>query len=104
MSITSCLRVSLSASVSTDNEHREKRLSVDWWQPDLFRRVLSYSGTFVSQITDPTPIAHGCSAYHDVDPHFVEMTEAPRGLIVYSDFDIANQRLAAALKLRGYQE
>ncbi|HEY1537236.1 MAG TPA: alpha/beta hydrolase-fold protein [Polyangiaceae bacterium] len=145
--------------------------SMAWWHPDLFRRVLSYSGTFVSQITDPTPFPHGCWVYHDVDPHFVQMSEAPKGLIVqrcegamsaigvsnpgpcdtpltqetctavmgctwitdqnkpirawlesadgdlgtngheldpkygtkpYRDFDIANQRMAAALKLRGY--
>ena len=145
--------------------------SMAWWHPDLFRRVLSYSGTFVSQITDPTPFPHGCWVYHDVDPHFVQMSEAPKGLIVqrcegamsaigvsnpgpcdtpltqdacsavagcswitdrnrpvrawlesadgdlgtpghaldpkygptpYRDFDIANQRMAAALKSRGY--
>jgi hypothetical protein len=144
--------------------------SMAWWHPDLFRRVLTYSGTFVSQSTDPSPFPHGCWVYHDVDPHFVVMTEPPLGLIVqhcldpqvmgvgnpgpcdtplsqmaceavagcawnttqnrpirvwiesgdqdlgtdgheldpkygskpYRDFDIANQRMAAALKLRGY--
>ncbi len=56
--------------------------SMAWWHPDLFRRVLSYSGTFVSQITEPTPLPHGCWVYHDLDPHFVELTEPPRGLTV----------------------
>jgi enterochelin esterase family protein len=145
--------------------------SMAWWHPDLFRRVISFSGTFVSQVPDGSPFPHGCWIYHDVDPRFVDMTEPPRGLIVqrcepatgdvghgtpqpcdtpltesacaavagcawnttvnkpvrawlesaaadlgtpgheldpkygpapYRNFDVANQRMAAALALRGY--
>ncbi|HXI60719.1 MAG TPA: alpha/beta hydrolase-fold protein, partial [Polyangia bacterium] len=140
--------------------------SMAWWHPELFRRVISYSGTFVSQVPDGTPFPHGCWVYHDVDPRFVDpMTEPPKGLIVqhceprggdvgssnpgpcdtpltqaacetagctwntkankpirvwiesgqndltiagrhgppeYRDFNLANHRMAAALKARGY--
>jgi len=146
--------------------------SMAWWHPDMFRRVLTYSGTYVSQVPDGSPFPHGCWAYHDVDPHFTSMTDPPAGLIVqhceptsgfvgssnpgpcdtplslmacesvtgcvwndsvnrpirawiesadgdlgtpghlldvkygpvaYRDFDIANQRMAQAFALRGYQ-
>ena len=145
--------------------------SMAWWHPDLFRRVIAYSGTFVSQVPAGAPFPHGCWVYHDVDPHFVMTTEPPIGLIVqhcesasgdkgssnpgpcdtplsqmaceavagcawntkvnkpvrawlesadgdlgtpghllnikygpyeYRDFNLANQRMAQALKLRGY--
>ncbi len=56
--------------------------SMVWWHPDLFRRALTYSGTFVSQITEPTPFPHGCWVYHDIDPHFGLPSEAPHGLLV----------------------
>jgi enterochelin esterase family protein len=57
--------------------------SMAWWHPDLFRRVIAYSGTFVSQVPEGSPFPHGCWVYHDVDPRFVDgVTEAPKGLIV----------------------
>ncbi len=56
--------------------------SMAWWHPDLFRRVIAYSGTFVSQVPPGAPFPHGCWVYHDVDPHFMMTTEPPMGLIV----------------------
>jgi enterochelin esterase family protein len=56
--------------------------SMAWWHPDMFRRVLTYSGTYVSQVPDGSPFPHGCWVYHDVDPHFTSMTDPPMGLIV----------------------
>jgi len=135
--------------------------SMAWWHPDLFNRVLAFSGTFVDQVPANSPFPHGCWVYHDVDPY---NTAAPNGLIVqncqpaagfvgdsapgpcdtplsmsacqaapgcmwnttvnrpvrawiesgtndlgaggapstYRNFDLANQRMAASLKLRGY--
>jgi enterochelin esterase family protein len=135
--------------------------SMAWWHPDLFHKVLTYSGTYVTQVPANSPFPHGCWIYHDVDPYNMAM---PNGLIVqhcesaagftgnsaptpcdtplsqmaceavtgcawntkvnrplriwhesgtndlgaggapggYRNFDLANQRMAAAFKLRGY--
>jgi enterochelin esterase family protein len=136
--------------------------SMAWWRPDYFRRVITYSGTYVTQVPAGSPFPHGCWVYHDVDPYDAA---APNGLIVqhceptagftgdstpgpcdtplsqakceavdgctwntklnrplriwhesaepndlgagqspgsYRNFDLANQRMAAAFKLRGY--
>jgi enterochelin esterase family protein len=101
--------------------------SMAWFHPDLFARVISYSGTFVRQASPEAPAyPHGCWAYHDFDPY--DMT-APNGAIVkepttkpirvwhevgqndlgagsgptsYRDFRLANQRMAASFALKGY--
>ncbi|HXI55706.1 MAG TPA: hypothetical protein VNO55_06585 [Polyangia bacterium] len=136
--------------------------SMAWWHPDYFRRVITYSGTYVTQVPSGSPFPHGCWIYHDVDPYDANM---PNGLIVqhcepaagftgdskpgpcdtplsqakceavtgcawntkvnrplriwhesaepndlgageaastYRNFDLANRRMAAAFKLRGY--
>jgi enterochelin esterase-like enzyme len=101
--------------------------SMAWWHPDLFGRVIAYSGTFVRQASPENPLyPHGCWSYHDYDPYDAT---APNGLIVkeattkpirvwleaaqndsgagsgpgsYRDFRLANQRMAASLKLKGY--
>jgi hypothetical protein len=127
--------------------------SMAWWHPDLFGRVLTFSGTYVNQVPATSPFPHGCWVYHDIDPY---NAAAPNGLIVqscdgaftacapllaqaacqaasgcvwntatnkpirvwlesasgdlgagglpgsYRNFDLANQRMAAALKMRGY--
>jgi hypothetical protein len=135
--------------------------SMAWWHPDLFHKVLTYSGTYVTQVPANSPFPHGCWIYHDVDPYNMAMAN---GLIVqhcesaagftgdsapapcdtplsqmaceavtgcawntkvnrplriwhesgtndlgtpgapgtYRNFDLANQRMAAAFKLRGY--
>ena len=101
--------------------------SMAWFHPDLFARVISYSGTFVRQASPEDPMyPHGCWAYHDFDPY---APAAPNGAIVkepttkpirvwhevgqndmgagsgpgsYRDFPLANQRMAASFKLKGY--
>jgi hypothetical protein len=101
--------------------------SMAWWHPDLFSRVITYSGTFVRQASPEDPLyPHGCWSYHDYDPYDPAM---PNGLIVkepskkpirhwievgtndmgmgggpstYRDFQLANQRMAASYKLKGY--
>ena len=101
--------------------------SMAWWHPDLFRRVISYSGTFVRQASPEDPLyKHGCWAYHDYDPYDAS---APNGVVMkealakplriwieagehdngagsgpgsYRDFRLANQRMAASFKAKGY--
>lgn len=53
--------------------------SMAWWHPDLFRRVIAFSGTFVNQVPASSPFPHGCWIYHDKDPYDMA---APNGLIV----------------------
>ncbi|HEX4405753.1 MAG TPA: alpha/beta hydrolase-fold protein, partial [Polyangia bacterium] len=53
--------------------------SMAWWHPDLFRRVITFSGTFVNQVPASSPFPHGCWVYHDEDPYDAT---APNGLIV----------------------
>jgi S-formylglutathione hydrolase FrmB len=53
--------------------------SMVWWRPDLFRRVITFSGTYVNQVAGGTPFAHGAWIYHDIDPY---QAAAPNGLIV----------------------
>lgn len=101
--------------------------SMAWFHPDYFTRVVAYSGTFVRQASPEDPMyPHGCWAYHDFDPY---QEAAPNGVIVkeatnkpirvwleagendmgansgpssYRDFHLANQRMAASLKAKGY--
>ena len=101
--------------------------SMIWFHPDLFARAITLSGTFVRQASPEDPMyPHGCWAYHDYDPY--DMT-APNGVIVkepttkpirmwlevgqndmgagsgpssYRDFRLANQRMAASFKMKGY--
>jgi enterochelin esterase-like enzyme len=101
--------------------------SMAWWHPDLFGRVITFSGTFVRQASPEDPkYPHGCWSYHDYDPFDMG---APNGLIMreatakpirywlqvsqndsgagsgpgsYRDFRLANQRMAASLKLKSY--
>ncbi|HEY2899251.1 MAG TPA: hypothetical protein VGL59_01660 [Polyangia bacterium] len=135
--------------------------SMIWWHPDLFRLMIGFSPTLVTQVPANSPFPHGCWIYHDIDPY---SATAPNGLVVadcepttgfigdstpgacdtplsqakceavagcawnttinkpiriwhqssqndlgaggspssYRNFDLANQRTAAALKLRGY--
>ncbi|HSZ82234.1 MAG TPA: alpha/beta hydrolase-fold protein [Polyangia bacterium] len=53
--------------------------SMAWWHPDLFRRVITFSGTFVNQVPANSPFPHGCWIYHDEDPYDAA---TPNGLIV----------------------
>jgi iron(III)-enterobactin esterase len=52
--------------------------SMLWWRPDLFRRVITFSGTYVSQVPKTSPFPNGAWIYHDEDPY---NEAAPNGLI-----------------------
>jgi iron(III)-enterobactin esterase len=52
--------------------------SMAWWRPDLFRRVITFSGTYVNQVAKDSPFPNGAWIYHDQDPY---NEAAPNGLI-----------------------
>ncbi|GDY17971.1 ferric enterobactin esterase [Verrucomicrobiota bacterium] len=91
-------------------------LTMAWYHPDLYRRVLSYSGTFVDQQypTDPkTP--HGAWEYHE---HLIAKTDKKplrlwlqvgekdngwdRDEASLHNWVMANERMAAVLAQKGY--
>ncbi|HEY3666144.1 MAG TPA: alpha/beta hydrolase-fold protein [Polyangiaceae bacterium] len=55
--------------------------SAAWWRPDLFRRVMTWSGTYVTQVPSSSPFKNGAWIYHDIDPY---QAAAPNGLIMAS--------------------
>jgi enterochelin esterase-like enzyme len=87
-----------------------------WFRPDLYRRVLTYSGTYVNQQSPrnkETP--HGAWEYHEnlipkSDPKpiriWLEVSENDNGSkrdeASLHNWVLANQRMAAALKAKGY--
>lgn len=87
-----------------------------WFRPDLYRRVLTYSGTYVNQQSPLNPDSpHGAWEYHE---HFIPQSEkkplriwlevsendngSKRDEASLHNWVIANQRMAAALKDKGY--
>jgi enterochelin esterase-like enzyme len=87
-----------------------------WFHPELYRRVLSYSGTFVNQQSPFNPESpHGAWEYHE---HLIQQSDAKplrvwlevgehdlgyqRDEASLHNWPLANQRMAAALKARGY--
>ena len=87
-----------------------------WSRPDLYRRVLSYSGTFVNQQYPMNPASpHGAWEYHE---HFImqsrkkpiriwlHVSENDLGSkldeLSYHNWVMANNRMAAVLKAKGY--
>ncbi len=91
-------------------------LSMAWYHPEWWHRVLSYSGTFVDQESPFNPLApHGAWEYHE---HFIanQKQKPLRIWIEVGDNDnrshdpeetlhnwvMANQRTAAVLKARKY--
>ena len=90
--------------------------SMAWSRPDLYRRVLTYSGTYVNQQSPKnaqTP--HGAWEYHehlipksDRKPLrvWLEVSENDNGSkkdeASLHNWVLANQRMAAALKAKGY--
>lgn len=96
-------------------------LTMAWFRPDLFRRVIAYSGTFVDQQDDDAPeeakYPLGAWEYHssmklietsELKPLriFTHVSEKdirpndPEG--TYHNWVMAGQRTAAALKAKGY--
>ncbi|HEX3625035.1 MAG TPA: alpha/beta hydrolase-fold protein [Verrucomicrobiae bacterium] len=87
-----------------------------WFHPDLYRRVLSYSGTFVNQQSPFNPASpHGAWEYHE---HLIPQNPAKpiriwmevgeqdlgsdRDEASLHNWPMANERMAAALKAKGY--
>jgi enterochelin esterase family protein len=87
-----------------------------WFRPDLYRRVLTYSGTYVNQQSPLNPVSpHGAWEYHEhwiaQSPRkplrvWLEVGEndigSTRDEASLHNWVLANQRMAAALKARGY--
>jgi iron(III)-enterobactin esterase len=91
-------------------------LTMGWYRPDLYHRILAYSGTYVAQQSPDNPeTPHGAWEYHE---HLIPNT-APKSLRIWlevGEFDngynrpeesyhnwvLANQRMAAVLKAKGY--
>jgi enterochelin esterase-like enzyme len=85
-----------------------------WFRPDLYRRVLTFSGTFTAQ-AKTTAYPHGAWEYHE---HLIaeSATKPIRTWLEVAEMDagannteasmknwiIANQRMAAVLKAKGY--
>ncbi len=91
-------------------------LTMAWFRPDLYHRVLSYSGTFVDQQFPTNPESpHGAWEYHE---NLIPKTpKKPLRIWMHvGEFDnrykdveaslhnwvMANERTAAALKAKGY--
>ena len=90
-------------------------LTMAWFRPDLYHRVLSYSGTFVDLRRNPEA-PHGAWEYHEnffannpVRPYriWIHVSENDLGANTASadrrNWVIANQRLAKVLKDKGYR-
>jgi iron(III)-enterobactin esterase len=89
--------------------------SMAWFHPELYHRVLSYSGTFVNLRNNPETAPHGGWEYPE---NFIAKSEkkplrvwlhvgerdngAGSGSAGMRNWVIANQRLATVLKAKGY--
>lgn len=96
-------------------------LSMGWFRPDLFRRLITYSGTFVDQQDDDAPeeAKHplGAWEYHSSMKLIENTDKKPLRIFThvsendlrskdpestYHNWVMANNRTAAALKAKGY--
>ncbi|MCA9011094.1 MAG: enterobactin esterase [Planctomycetaceae bacterium] len=96
-------------------------LTMGWFRPDLFRRLITYSGTFVDQQDDDAPeeavYPLGAWEYHSslklietsekkplrIFTHVSENDNRARDPEeTYHNWVMANERTAAALKTKGY--
>jgi enterochelin esterase-like enzyme len=87
-----------------------------WFHPELYHRVVSYSGTFVNQQSPTNPESpHGAWEYHehlipqsDAKPIriWMHVSENDNGAKLdeasYHNWVMANQRMAASFKDKGY--
>ena len=97
-------------------------LTAGWFRPDLFRRLIAYSGTFVDQQADDAPeeakYPLGAWEYHSGLKLIERSEKKPLRIFTHvSENDLraddpedtnhnwvtANRRTAAALKARGYE-
>ncbi|HWD99531.1 MAG TPA: alpha/beta hydrolase-fold protein [Bryobacteraceae bacterium] len=90
-------------------------LSMAWYHPELYHRVLTYSGTYVNQqwpANSATP--HGAWEYHEhlipespVKPIRIWMEVGDRDNLSrrddYHDWVLANENMAKVLAAKGYQ-
>jgi len=89
-------------------------MAMAWYHPELYHRVLTYSGTFVNQQTPPNPATpHGAWEFHEhliasapAKPLRIWMEVGDRDN--YSsrdnlhDWVVANENMAKALSAKGY--
>jgi enterochelin esterase family protein len=90
--------------------------SMAWFHPEWYRKVLSYSGTFVNQASPADPATvHGAWDYHlslvpqnPRKPIRMWMEVGAKDLhwqdpeTTYHNWPLANDRMAAALQAKGY--
>ena len=96
-------------------------LTMGWFRPDLFRRLITYSGTFVDQQDDDAPEESayplGAWEYHSSMKLIESSEKKPLRIFThvsendlrpndpeetYHNWVMANERTAAALKAKGY--
>lgn len=96
-------------------------LTMGWFRPDLFRRLITYSGTFVDQQDDDAPeeanYPLGAWEYHSSMKLIERSDKKPLRIFThvsendnrardpestYHNWVMANERTAAALKSKGY--
>jgi len=96
-------------------------LTAGWFRPDLFRRLITYSGTFVDQQNDTAPeekdFPLGAWDYHSGKKLIETSEKKPLRIFThvsendlrakdpestYHNWVMANERTAAALKAKGY--
>ncbi len=96
-------------------------LTMGWFRPDLFRRLITYSGTFVDQQDDDAPdearYPLGAWEYHSSMKLIEKSEKKPLRIFThvsendnrandpeetYHNWVMANERTAAALKSKGY--
>ena len=96
-------------------------LTMGWFRPDLFRRLITYSGTFVDQQDDDAPeeakYPLGAWEYHSSMKLIEKTDKKPLRIFThvaendnrandaeetYHNWVMANERTAAALKAKGY--
>jgi enterochelin esterase-like enzyme len=96
-------------------------LTMGWFRPDLFRRLITYSGTFVDQQDDDAPEEKeyplGAWEYHSGKKLIETSEKKPLRIFThvsendnrandpedtYHNWVMANERTAAALKAKGY--
>jgi enterochelin esterase-like enzyme len=88
--------------------------TMGWFRPDLYHRILTYSGSFVN-LAPTTAYPHGAWEYHEhlvaeTDPKqlriALEVGERDNGSTTpasgFLNWTIGNQMMAAALKAKGY--
>jgi hypothetical protein len=93
-------------------------LSMAWYHPDLYHRVLTYSGTYVNQQWPPNPqTPHGAWEFHEHlipnsprKPIRIWMEVGDRDLLNPNvmrddmhDWVLANEKMAKVLAAKGYQ-